>query len=43
MTNAKLTEEEIVKSAKHVQTLFKPAINREICRYQLIIRPQRQR
>jgi len=32
MTNAKLTEEEIIKSAKHVGTLFKPNVNKEICR-----------
>jgi len=32
MANAKLTEEEIIKSAKHVGTLFKPNVNKEICR-----------
>jgi len=32
IANAKLTEEEILKSAKHVETLFTPASNREICR-----------
>jgi len=32
IANAKLTEEEIVKSAKHVETLFTPASSREICR-----------
>jgi len=32
MANAKLTEEEIIKSAKHVGTLFKPTVNKEICR-----------
>jgi len=32
MTNAKLTEEEIIKSAKHVGTLFKPTVNKQICR-----------
>jgi len=32
IANAKLTEEEILKSAKHVQTLFTPASNREVCR-----------
>lgn len=32
IANAKLTEEEILKSAKHVQTLFTPASTREICR-----------
>jgi len=31
IANAKLTEEEILKSAKHVETLFTPASNREIC------------
>jgi len=31
IANAKLTEEEILKSAKHVETLFKPASNRDIC------------
>jgi len=32
IANAKLTEEEIIKSAKHVETLFTPASSREICR-----------
>jgi len=32
IANAKLTEEEILKSAKHVETLFTPASSREICR-----------
>lgn len=32
IANAKLTEEEINKSAKHVETLFTPASSREICR-----------
>jgi len=32
MANAKLTEEEIIKSAKHVGTLFKPTVNKQICR-----------
>jgi len=32
IANSKLTEEEIMKSAKHVETLFTPASNREICR-----------
>jgi len=31
IANAKLTEEEILKSSKHVETLFKPASAREIC------------
>lgn len=32
ITNAKLTEGEIIKNAKYVETLFKPAVNKEICR-----------
>merc|ERR1719384_1629782 len=32
MANAKLTEEEIIKSANYVGTLFKPNVNKEICR-----------
>jgi len=32
IANAKLTEEEILKSSKHVETLFKPASAREMCR-----------
>jgi len=33
IANAKLTEEEIIKSAKHVETLFTPASSREICSF----------
>jgi len=32
IANAKLTEGEIIKNAKYVETLFKPAVNKEICR-----------
>eukprot|EP00092_Neocalanus_flemingeri_P012838 GFUD01013832.1.p1 GENE.GFUD01013832.1~~GFUD01013832.1.p1 ORF type:complete len:325 (+),score=126.77 GFUD01013832.1:106-1080(+) len=32
IANAKLTEEQILKSANHVETLFKPASSRDICR-----------
>jgi len=32
MTAAKLSEEEILKGAKYVNTLFKPANNKQICR-----------
>jgi len=32
ITNAKLTEGEVIKNAKYVETLFKPAVNKEICR-----------
>jgi len=32
ITNAKLTEGEIIKNAKYVETLFKPAVNKAICR-----------
>ena len=35
ITNAKLTEGEIIKNAKYVETLFKPAVNKEICRWDL--------
>lgn len=33
IANAKLTEEQILKSANHVETLFKPASSRDICSY----------
>ena len=33
MTAAKLSEEEILKRAKYVDTLFKPAANKQICRW----------
>lgn len=32
IANGKLTEGEIIKNAKYVETLFKPAVNKEICR-----------
>ena len=37
ITNAKLTEGEIIKNAKYVETLFKPAVNKAICRWDLCI------
>ena len=36
IANAKLTEEEILRNAKYVQTLFKPAATGQFCRLELI-------
>ena len=32
IANANLTEAEIAKNAKYVETLFKPAMSSEVCR-----------
>ena len=36
MTAAKLSEEEILKGAKYVDTLFKPAANKQFCRWVIL-------
>ena len=37
ITTVKLTEEEVLRNAKYVQTLFKPAARGQFCRLELVL------